>query len=294
MAEGQLEQTMLTFVRGEIDVLVCTTIIESGLDIPTANTILIRDADRFGLSELHQLRGRVGRYRHRAFCYLLLPQGRTVSSVAAKRLKAIEEFSDLGAGFQIAMRDLEIRGAGNILGREQSGHIAVVGYEMYCRLLEQSVAQLRGVSVPAPPETHVELGVDAFIPPTYVPSDRQRMELYRRLAGCTELAEIAQLETDLADAYGRPPTEVETLLAMSEIRLRAAAAGIDSIIRHDPDIIFTVRDFAAAESVFAGKLGTVRLPDEHTVHWRVPPACMETPTLLPMILKRLRQADSAV
>jgi len=180
MPGGQLEETMLRFVRQEVDVLVCTTIIESGLDIPTANTMIIHEADRFGLAELHQLRGRVGRYKHHAFCYLLLPESRTVSPVAARRLKAIEEFSDLGAGFQIAMRDLEIRGAGNILGKEQSGHIAAVGYELYCQFLERAVGRLQGKPVPERREVHVELGADAYIPRSYVPSERQRMEIYRR------------------------------------------------------------------------------------------------------------------
>ena len=143
MGEGELEEVMLKFIRHEADILVCTTIIESGLDIPNANTILINNADRFGLSELHQLRGRVGRYKHRAYCYLLLPADRPVTPVAAKRLKAIEEYSHLGAGFKIAMRDLELRGAGNILGPEQSGHIATVGYEMYCQLLEEATQQLK-------------------------------------------------------------------------------------------------------------------------------------------------------
>jgi transcription-repair coupling factor (superfamily II helicase) len=139
MPDGEMEDAMMKFIRHEADILVCTTIIESGLDIPNANTIIINNADRFGLSELHQLRGRVGRWKHRAYCYLLLPPDRPVTPVAAKRLKAIEEYSHLGAGFKIAMRDLEIRGAGNILGPEQSGHIAAVGYEMYCQLLEEAV-----------------------------------------------------------------------------------------------------------------------------------------------------------
>jgi len=294
MAEHELEDVMLRFVRHDVDVLVCTTIIESGLDIPTANTIIIQDADRFGLSELHQLRGRVGRYRHRAFCYLLLPTQRTVSGVAAKRLKAIEEFSDLGAGFQIAMRDLEIRGAGNILGREQSGHIAVVGYELYCQLLEQAVRAMQGKGTTQSPEAHVELGVDAYIPRSYVASDRQRMEIYRRLARCGEVDELDQLRVDLVDAYGKIPSQIELLLDLAEVRLRASEAGISSIIRHDPDIVFTVRDFKLAEKVFEGPVGTVRLPDEHTAHWRLPPNSRETPTLIRILLKRLRQGGKQV
>ncbi|MHC4563053.1 MAG: transcription-repair coupling factor [Planctomycetota bacterium] len=290
MLEGELEETMLQFVRREIDVLVCTTIIESGLDIPTANTIIIHEADRFGLSELHQLRGRVGRYRHRAFCYLLLPQRRSLSAVAAKRLKAIEEFSDLGAGFQIAMRDLEIRGAGNILGREQSGHIAVVGYELYCQLLEGAVSDLQGKPVERGPDVHVELGIDAYIPHTYVPSDRQRMELYRRLSRCTGATELDQMRADMADAFGAVPEAVGTLLELVEVRALAGAAGVVSIIRDDPDIVFSVRDFKLAEPIFEGAVGTARLPDEHTVHWRLPPAARDMPTLLRVLLKRLRQA----
>ena len=292
MPEGQLEKTMLRFVRQEIDVLVCTTIIESGLDIPTANTIIIHNADRFGLAELHQLRGRVGRYKHRAYCYLLLPQDRPVSPVAAKRLKAIEEFSDLGAGFQIAMRDLEIRGAGNILGREQSGYIATIGYELYCQLLEQAVSQLQGKTAPPRPPVHVELGVDVYIPRWYVPAERQRMEIYRRLVKCAEPEELQQLAVDLADAYGKIPPAVQTLLDLAEIRVLAGKCGIDSIIRMDPDIIFTIRDFNACKTVFENIHGTVRLPDGKTVHWRPPKAYMEQPTLFTVLLKRLSRADA--
>ena len=294
MHEHELEEAMLAFVHRDVNVLVCTTIIESGLDIPTANTMIVQEADRFGLGELHQLRGRVGRYRHRAFCYLLLPRRRTLSSVAAKRLKAIEEFSDLGAGFQIAMRDLEIRGAGNILGREQSGHIATVGYELYCQLLEQSVRALQGKEPIARCDVHVELGVEAYIPRPYVASDRQRMELYRRLARCADVDDVNQLRDDLADAFGAPPPEVQTLLDVAEIRVLAAAAGIESIIRQDPDLVFTVGDFKTAEPVFGGAVGTVRLPDDHTAHWRLPPACREMPTLLSVLRKRLRQGAGTV
>jgi len=290
MPERRLEQTMLRFVRGEIDVLVCTTIIESGLDIPGANTMIIDEADRFGLAELHQLRGRVGRYKHRAYCYLLLPERRTVSPLAARRLKAIEDFCDLGAGFQIAMRDLEIRGAGNILGRQQSGHIASVGYQLYCQLLERTVRELKGEPPRARRDVHVELGIDAYIPRVYVPSDRQRMEIYRRLVRCAGPEDIEQIERDLADAYGPVPPAMATLLALAEVRVRAGALGIDSIIRMEPDLIFAVRDFAAARKVFENAAGSVRLPDDRTVYWRVPPAYWEMPTLVNVLLERLRRA----
>src|SRR6476659_8531689 len=207
MEEGELEQIMLKFIAHEADVLVCTTIIESGLDIPNANTIMIDNADRFGLSELHQLRGRVGRWKHRAYCYLLLPADRPVTPVAAKRLKAIEEYSHLGAGFKIAMRDLEIRGGGNILGPEQSGHIATVGYEMYCQLLEEATRQLKNEPKELKPEAHVDIGISAFIPKTYIPADRQRMDLYRRLTRCSSIEMLGELESDIKDAFGELPRQ---------------------------------------------------------------------------------------
>jgi len=294
MPEGRLEQTMLSFIRRDVDVLVCTTIIESGLDIPSANTIVIHNADRFGLAELHQLRGRVGRSRRRAYCLLLLPEARPVSPAAAKRLKAIEEFSDLGAGFQIAMRDLEIRGAGNILGREQSGHIATVGYELFCQLLEGAVRTLRGDPAPARVDVHVEIGIDCYIPRTYIPSERQRMEIYRRLVRCTRPDELSQLAADLADAYGACPLEMRTLLDVAEIRTRAAALEIDSIIRMDPDIIFAVRDASPARRALEGVAGSVRQPDEKTIYWRPPPAYMEPTTLLNVLRKRLSQARKSL
>jgi transcription-repair coupling factor (superfamily II helicase) len=290
MPAGRLEKTMLGFIRQEIDVLLCTTIIESGLDIPTANTIIIHDADRFGLADLHQLRGRVGRYKHLAYCYLLLPQMRPVSAVAAKRLKAIEEFSDLGAGFQIAMRDLEIRGAGNILGRQQSGHIAAVGYELYCQLLAKAVAGLKGEPLPDRHEVHVELGLDVYVPRWYVPSDRQRMEVYRRIVKCRRPEELAQIAADLADAYGAAPPLVQTLLDIAEIRLLAAGMEITSIVRTDPDLVFTVRGMDAVKELFQGAAGSVRLPDSKTVYWRPPKAYLEMPTLVTVLLRRLRQA----
>jgi transcription-repair coupling factor (superfamily II helicase) len=252
--------------------------------------MIIHDADRFGLAQLHQLRGRVGRYKHLAYCYLLLPEHRGVSPVAGKRLKAIEEFSDLGAGFQIAMRDLEIRGAGNILGRAQSGHIATVGYELYCQLLDGEVRRLRG-QPPAPRrDAHVELGIDAYIPRAYVPAERQRMEIYRRMARCRGRQELDQLRDDLVDAYGRAPPAVETLLDLAEIRVLAGELGVESIMLMAPDIIFTVRDFSRAKGIFDGAAGTVRLPDAKTAHWRPPAAYREPTTLVRVLLKHLRQA----
>jgi transcription-repair coupling factor (superfamily II helicase) len=290
MGEGELEAVMLKFINHEADILVCTTIIESGLDIPNANTIFINNADRFGLSELHQLRGRVGRYKNRAYCYLLLPADRPVTPVAAKRLKAIEEYSHLGAGFKIAMRDLEIRGAGNLLGSEQSGHIEAVGYEMYCQLLEEATRQLKNEPKPAKPEAHVDIGVSAFISRQYIPADRQRMDVYRRLTRCTSPAMLTELEETLKEAFGAPPRPTVMLLALTELRLLSGLFGIDSIIRKEPDVVLTVRDAARAQIGLIGAPGSLRVIDEKTVYLRMPAGFMEPDTLLVVLRNLLRQA----
>ena len=289
MGEGELEEVMLRFVRHEADILVCTTIIESGLDIPNVNTILINNADRFGLSELHQLRGRVGRYKHRAYCYLLLPSDRPVTPVAAKRLKAIEEYSHLGAGFKIAMRDLELRGAGNILGPEQSGHIAAVGYEMYCQLLEEATRQLKNEAKPTQPEAHVEIGISAFFPKTWIAADRQRMDMYRRLTRCTSLEMLHMLEHDAKDAFGEPPRQAVLLFAMTELRLLAGHFGISSIIKKEPDVILTVSHAAKAQAALTGAPGTLRVIDEKTIYLRMPTTYMQPEALL-MVLRNLMAA----
>jgi transcription-repair coupling factor (superfamily II helicase) len=289
MGEGELEDIMVQFIRHDADILVCTTIIESGLDIPNANTIIIDNADRFGLSELHQLRGRVGRWKHRAYCYLLLPPDRPVTPVAAKRLKAIEEYSHLGAGFKIAMRDLEIRGAGNILGPEQSGHIATVGYEMYCQLLEESVRQLKHEPKPVLPEAHVDIGLTAFIPKSYIPADRQRMDVYRRLTRCENLETVDALQKDTIDAFGEPPRVMVLLFALTEMRLLAGHFGIDKIIKHPPDVVLSVRDAAKAAYGLAGAPGSLRVVDEKTIYFRPPPTYLEPDTLL-MVMRNLLKA----
>jgi transcription-repair coupling factor (superfamily II helicase) len=290
MADGEMEEAMLKFIRHEADVLVCTTIIESGLDIPNANTIIINNADRFGLSELHQLRGRVGRWKHRAYCYLLLPADRPVTPIAAKRLKAIEEYSHLGAGFKIAMRDLEIRGAGNILGPEQSGHIATVGYEMYCQLLEECVRQLKHQPKATTPEAHVDIGVSAFIPKTWIAGDRQRMDIYRRLTRCTSVDMLNMLETDLKDAFGDPPRQAVVLLAMTELRLLSGHFGIESIIKKDPDVVLTVSDAGKAQIALAGAPGRISVIDAKTVYLRMPASFMESDALLMTLKNLMRQA----
>ncbi|MCH9034623.1 MAG: transcription-repair coupling factor, partial [Planctomycetes bacterium] len=286
MKEHQLENVMAAFIRRDADILMATTIVESGIDIPNVNTIFVNMADRYGLADLHQLRGRVGRSSHRGYCYFLLPPNRPVSTKAAKRLKAIEEFSDLGAGFRIAMRDLEIRGAGNLLGAQQSGHIAAVGYEMYCRILETAVRRQQGKPDEHPPPVHIELDIAAQIPRAYIPAERTRIDVYRRVAGCHTAADLDQLRRDLADAFGKAPEAMERLLDLAEIRVLAAPWRIRTIILARPDMIFTVESSSVVEDLFVDAPGTVRMPDPTTIHLRLPPDYLETPTLL-AVLRRL-------
>jgi transcription-repair coupling factor (superfamily II helicase) len=238
------------------------------------------------LSDLHQLRGRVGRSDHRAYCYLLLDPSRTLTPKAARRLKSIEEFSELGAGFRIAMRDLEIRGAGNILGPEQSGHIAAVGYDMYCRMLEASVRELRAEPDPVGPPVHIEIGIGAFVPTSYIPSQRSRIDVYRRMVACRTREDLRQLEVDIRDAFGPFPRTVERLLELAELRVLARQWKISSIIVEEPDVIFSVKDLAYIQPLFEGVGGTVRMPDPRTIHLRLRPAYFEPPTLL-SYLRRL-------
>lgn len=291
MPKTELEKTMIDFVLGDIDVLVCTTIIESGLDIPNANTIFINDADRFGLAEMHQLRGRVGRYKHRAYAYMLLPTSRPITPIAARRLKAIEEYSHLGAGFRIALRDLEIRGAGNILGPEQSGHIQIVGYQMYCELLADAVRRLRNEPAGPLPSAAIDLGFTAYIPKNYIPIDRHRMDVYRKIAVSTGSQELAQIASELNDIYGPVPEEVTLLLELAELRITAAKHNIKSIVTSGQDLIFSfAADGAdAAESLLKNVSGRVIIADRKTVYLRLGRNYFEPPTLLSLLRKVLSE-----
>jgi len=306
MARHELEDRMLEFVEQKTDILVCTTIIESGLDIPTANTMIVNDADRFGLAQLHQLRGRVGRYKNRAYAYMLLPQKRVVNPTALKRLKAIEEYSQLGSGFRIAMRDLEIRGAGNILGAEQSGHIDAVGYEMYCRLLasavkcrqtelDQQQAGSEGspaasttstmkIAYPTAALTQLDLDIHNHIPRSYIPSDRQRMDVYRRLANCLSRKDLEQLESDLKDQFGKIPRVVDDLLQLTELRLLGADWEIQSIVEHCPDLIFTM---TSMKKLFKTMEEKVRVLDGQKVYLRLKDNYFDTPATILAFLRKL-------
>ncbi|MGB2614865.1 MAG: transcription-repair coupling factor [Phycisphaerae bacterium] len=276
MHERDLESRMIDFFNGRVDVLVSTTIIESGLDVPRANTMFIHEADRFGLADLHQLRGRVGRYKHRAYCYVLLPESRPLTPAAAKRLRAIERYSQLGAGFQIAMRDLEIRGAGNMLGAEQSGHIAAVGYELYCRLLESAVGRLQGRPEPDRRRADVRLDLAAFLPPAYVPTESQRISLYRQLQRAPDTEALGQIADEIADMYGPVPEEVRRLVALERVRLLAGRARIRTIHRKRADLVMTAERAEAVEALLercadpeVRAAGIVRAVDAETVLWRL-------------------------
>jgi transcription-repair coupling factor (superfamily II helicase) len=229
MHADDLEEVMTTFVNGEADILLSTTIIESGLDIPNANTIIIDRADRFGLSDLYQLRGRVGRYKHQAYAYLLLPRHARLPTDVRKRISAIKQYSTLGSGFKIAMRDLEIRGAGNLLGSEQSGHITAVGFELYCQLLKQSVASLKGEKVKPRVEVQVRLdflGDAAALPENYATEPQHRIEIYRKIAQATEKSALETLQKELRDRFGPLPPSAELLLLVSELKILASERGI--------------------------------------------------------------------
>jgi transcription-repair coupling factor (superfamily II helicase) len=266
MHEDDLEAVMLDFIDRRYDLLLATTIIESGLDIPNANTIFIDEADRYGLADLHQLRGRVGRYKHRAYCHLLIDPNKNLSPTAAKRLRAIEEFSDMGAGFAIAMRDLEIRGAGNILGSEQSGHIATIGYELYCDLLEHAVRRLKQL----PPKTSVEVDVDlpgeGYIPRSYVPDMRLKIDLYRRLARVTTMQELDDFRAELADRFGVPPPLVQHLLVMAEVRIAAHGWGITSIHLEDQYAVFRYTSAPRIQKLAAASRGRLRVVDAESAY----------------------------
>ena len=231
MGEADLEKALLTFMRHENDVFVCTTIAENGLDIPLANTMIIENAERFGLSELYQLRGRVGRSNRRAYAYLMVPVDTELSEIARKRLAALKEFSDLGAGFKIAALDLELRGAGNILGGEQHGHIGAVGFDMYVRLLEETVHELKGEKVPLEVHSTLNLGLDIRIPTEYVSDEQQRLRAYKRIADVASAEGAKELLAELADRYGPAPEAVQSLLKFSVLKSAAQKLGIEAIER---------------------------------------------------------------
>ncbi|MBR2664589.1 MAG: transcription-repair coupling factor, partial [Clostridia bacterium] len=231
MKERALEDVIMDFYAGSYDVLLCTTIIESGLDVPSANTLIVYDAERFGLSQLYQLRGRVGRSNRQAYAYFTVRTDRILSETAQQRLEAIREFTEFGAGFRIAMRDLEIRGAGNILGPEQHGHLATVGYDMYCKLMEETLSEVGQGTPRRELETRVDLRVDAYLPGDYVADEKQRMEMYKRIASIRTDSDRAEVIDEMIDRYGDIPAVVETLLDVSQLRAICNRIGISQVAR---------------------------------------------------------------
>ncbi len=240
MSETELENIMLDLIDGEIDVLVCTTIIETGLDVPNVNTIILENADCLGLSQLYQLKGRVGRSNRLSFAYFTYHEGKVLDSVAQKRLGAIREFTEFGSGFKIALRDLEIRGAGNILGKEQHGNMNMVGYDMYCLLLEQAVKELKGEKVTETVNTSVDLKVSAYIPEKSVPDEKQRIEVYRRIASISTEDEMREIEEEYIDRYGDVPKSVDNLMNIALIRSYASSLCISDISIKDDIVVFTI------------------------------------------------------
>jgi transcription-repair coupling factor (superfamily II helicase) len=251
MSESELEKVMLKFIRHEADVLVATTIIENGLDIPLCNTIVVNRADRHGLSELYQLRGRVGRSNRRAYAYLLIPAEAELTPIARRRLAALKEFSDLGAGFKIAALDLELRGAGNLLGGEQSGHIDAVGFELYTSMLDRTVRELKGEELPREIDTQLNLGLNIKIPDEYISEENQRLRMYKRIAGVNDEKQLKDVAAELADRYGPPPAPVQNLLDYASVKLLCQGAGVAGIDRKREQI--SIR-FTADASIDPGKL----------------------------------------
>ncbi len=266
MSEAELEKVMLKFMHHEADILVATTIIENGLDIPLCNTIFINRAERLGLSELYQLRGRVGRSDRRAYAYLLLPSEIELTPIARRRLAALKEFSDLGAGFKIAALDLELRGAGNMLGGEQSGHIEAIGFELYTQMLDRAVRELKGEMPEEEIATQLNLGLNIRIPAEYIPEENQRLRMYKRVAGVEREAQLHDVRAELIDRYGEPPLAVRNLLDYAELKLVAVRVGVNAIERKRDQISIKFRQTATVDPerlarFVASQRGTQFTPD---------------------------------
>jgi transcription-repair coupling factor (superfamily II helicase) len=249
MDEGSLEQIVFDFWQGEYDVLLCTTIIESGIDMPTVNTLVVDRADRLGLGQLHQLRGRVGRSGQRAYAYLFHPPDQTLTEQAYERLKTIGEATELGSGFKIAMRDLEIRGAGNLLGTGQSGHVAAVGYDLYCQMVKEAVAEMKGEPIKPPAEIKLDVPTDAFLPKDYVEKEESRLEAYRRLANVTTHVEVSDIRAEWEDRYGPVPKEAEALLTIGSLRAECHRLGIKELAVTSRDVRIMPLELKASEEL---------------------------------------------
>lgn len=244
MKETELENIMYRFINGEIDVLVSTTIIETGLDISNVNTMIIHDADNMGLSQLYQLRGRVGRSNRTAYAFLMYRRDKMLKEIAEKRLAAIKEYTELGSGFKIAMRDLEIRGAGNLLGAEQHGHMEAVGYDLYCKMLNEAVKEAKGVKVEENFDTSIDIDIDAYIPMGYIPNEFQKLDIYKRIAGIETEEESEEILEELIDRFGDLPKSVENLLFIAKIKTMAHRAYFTEVAQKGETLKFTLYEKA--------------------------------------------------
>ena len=248
MKERELEKIMYEFINGEIDVLVSTTIIETGLDISNVNTMIIHDADNMGLSQLYQLRGRVGRSNRTAYAFMMYRRNKMLKEVAEKRLHAIREFTELGSGFKIAMRDLEIRGAGNLLGAQQHGHMEAVGYDLYCKMLHEAVKEEKGERTPEEEyETSIDIDIDAFIPERYIKNEGQKLDIYKRIAAIENEEEYDDMLEELVDRFGEPPKSVQNLLAVANLKALAHSAWVTEVAQRGNEIKFTMFERAQAD-----------------------------------------------
>jgi transcription-repair coupling factor (superfamily II helicase) len=292
MGEAELEKVMLKFMHHEADILVATTIIENGLDIPLCNTILINRADRLGLSELYQLRGRVGRSNRRAYAYLMIPREVELTPIARRRLAALKEFSDLGAGFKIAALDLELRGAGNLLGGEQSGHIEAIGFELYTQMLDRAIREMKGEAAADEAETQLNLGLNIRIPAEYIPEENQRLRMYKRVAGVETESQLTDVAAELQDRYGEPPRAVRNLLDYASLKLLCLRVGVNAIDRKRDSVTFKFRQNAAVDPeqlarFVSGQRGAQFTPDGMLKFVLKPTAAEEVLRTLRTILEQL-------
>jgi len=299
MVETELEKVMLKFMHHEADILVATTIIENGLDIPLCNTILINRAERLGLSELYQLRGRVGRSDRRAYAYLLLPSEIELTPIARRRLAALKEFSDLGAGFKIAALDLELRGAGNMLGGEQSGHIEAVGFELYTQMLDRAVRELKGEMPEEEIATQLNLGLNIRIPAEYIPEENQRLRMYKRVAGVERESQLRDVRAELIDRYGEPPAAVRNLLEYADLKLLAVRIGVSAIDRKRDQVSIKFRQNATIDAerlarFVASQRGSQFTPDGTLKFSQKATAATEVLVLLKDLLETLATQAAAL
>lgn len=238
MSGRELEEIMLDFTQKKIDVLVCTTILESGIDIPNANTIIVENADRLGLAQLYQIRGRVGRGDKQAYAYITYKRDKLLSEIADKRLRAMKEFTEFGSGFKIAMRDLEIRGAGSILGEMQHGHMDEVGYDMYCKLLDEVIKEMKGIEVKEEQDVQIDLSVSSYLPDDFISDNNQKIETYQNIALCKTEEDIEEITDEMIDRYGKIPKEAENLLQIARIKNLCRNNGVSKITQKQQSIVF--------------------------------------------------------